>query len=74
MALCNVGFAFFPNLTQLDFTGPHQVLDRPSDSAMHIVAKSLNAVPSDSGLSLRRDAREAACRDGNLITAGVVSS
>ena len=64
MALCNVGFAFFPNLTQLDFTGPQQVLDRPSDSAMHIVAKSLNPATSDSGLNLQRDAREAACRSG----------
>jgi cyclohexyl-isocyanide hydratase len=52
MSLFNVGFVIFPNLTQLDFTGPQQVLARLPQSAMHIVAKSTAPVPSDSGLGL----------------------
>jgi cyclohexyl-isocyanide hydratase len=52
MPLFNVGFVIFPHLTQLDFTGPQQVLARLPESAMHIVAKSTAPVPSDSGLSL----------------------
>jgi cyclohexyl-isocyanide hydratase len=52
MPLFNVGFVIFPDLTQLDFTGPQQVLARLPQSAMHIVAKSAEPVPSDSGLSL----------------------
>jgi cyclohexyl-isocyanide hydratase len=52
MPLFNVGFVIFPELTQLDFTGPQQVLARLPQSAMHIVAKSAAPVPSDSGLSL----------------------
>jgi hypothetical protein len=52
MSLFNVGFVIFPELTQLDFTGPQQVLARLPESAMHIVAKTTNPVPSDSGLSL----------------------
>jgi cyclohexyl-isocyanide hydratase len=52
VAVFNVGFVIFPDLTQLDFTGPQQVLARLPDSAMHIVAKTLDPVPSDSGLSL----------------------
>lgn len=52
MSLFNVGFVIFPELTQLDFTGPQQVLARLPESAMHIVAKSAAPVPSDSGLSL----------------------
>jgi len=52
MPLFNVGFVIFPYLTQLDFTGPQQVLARLPGSAMHIVAKSTAQVPSDSGLSL----------------------
>lgn len=52
MSLFNVGFVIFPELTQLDFTGPQQVLARLPQSAMHIVAKSMVPVPSDSGLSL----------------------
>ena len=52
MPLFNVGFVIFPDLTQLDFTGPQQVLARLPNSAMHIVAKSAAPVPSDSGLGL----------------------
>jgi cyclohexyl-isocyanide hydratase len=52
MSLFNVGFVIFPDLTQLDFTGPQQVLARLPESAMHIVAKSAAPVPSESGLSL----------------------
>jgi cyclohexyl-isocyanide hydratase len=52
MSLFNIGFVIFPDLTQLDFTGPQQVLARLPQSAMHIVAKSGAPVPSDSGLSL----------------------
>ena len=40
------------DLTQLDFTGPLQVLARLPESATHIVAKSEAPVPSDCGLSL----------------------
>jgi cyclohexyl-isocyanide hydratase len=52
MSLFNVGFVIFPDLTQLDFTGPLQVLARLPQSATHIVAKSEAAVPSDCGLGL----------------------
>jgi cyclohexyl-isocyanide hydratase len=52
MSLFNVGFVIFPELTQLDFTGPQQVLARLPQSAMHIIAKSAAPVRSDSGLSL----------------------
>jgi cyclohexyl-isocyanide hydratase len=52
MSVFNVGFVIFPELTQLDFTGPQQVLARLPQSAMHIIAKSASSVPSDSGLSL----------------------
>jgi hypothetical protein len=52
MSVFNVGFVIFPELTQLDFTGPQQVLARLPQSAMHIIAKSGSPVPSDSGLSL----------------------
>jgi len=52
MSLFNVGFVIFPDLTQLDFTGPQQVLARLPNSAMHIIAKSDAPVPSDSGLGL----------------------
>jgi cyclohexyl-isocyanide hydratase len=46
------GFVLFPNLTQLDFTGPLQVLHRLPGARTHIIAKTLDPVPSDCGLSL----------------------
>jgi cyclohexyl-isocyanide hydratase len=52
MPAFNVGFVIFPELTQLDFTGPLQILARMPDAAVHIVAKSLASVPSDCGLGL----------------------
>jgi cyclohexyl-isocyanide hydratase len=52
MAAFSIGFVIFPNLTQLDFTGPLQVLSRLPDSVTHIVAKTRDPVPSDCGLSL----------------------
>ena len=52
MPLFNIGFVIFPDLTQLDFTGPLQVLSRLPQSATHIVAKSEAPVPSDCGLGL----------------------
>jgi cyclohexyl-isocyanide hydratase len=48
----NIGFVLFPNLTQLDFTGPLQVLHRLPGSKVHIVAKTREPVLSDCGLSL----------------------
>lgn len=52
MALFNVGFVIFPNVTQLDFTGPLQMLSGLPQSATHIIAKSTSPVPSDCGLGL----------------------
>ena len=48
----NIGFVIFPMLTQLDFTGPLQVLNRLPDAKTHIVAKTRDPVLSDCGLSL----------------------
>ena len=77
MPLFNVGFVIFPDLTQLDFTGPQQVLARLPNSAMHIVAKTAAPVPSDSGLGLVPTHTFATCPQLDLIcvpggNAGVV--
>jgi cyclohexyl-isocyanide hydratase len=46
------GFVIFDNITQLDFTGPLQVLHRLPDSKVHIIAATLDPVMSDCGLAL----------------------
>jgi cyclohexyl-isocyanide hydratase len=79
MSDINVGFVIFPDLTQLDFTGPQQVLARLPDSAMHIVAKTAAPVPSDSGLGLVPTHTFETCSQLDLIcvpggNAGVVQA
>src|SRR5215472_488552 len=52
MPTFTVGFVLFPDLTQLDLTGPLQVLARLPQSRTVVAAKSKGPVPSDCGLSL----------------------
>jgi cyclohexyl-isocyanide hydratase len=67
MPLFNIGFVIFPDLTQLDFTGPLQVLSRLPRSATHIIAKSATPVPSDCGLGLVPTRTFANCPSLDLI-------
>jgi cyclohexyl-isocyanide hydratase len=67
MANFNVGFVIFPELTQLDFTGPLQVLARLPDSTTHIAAKTMAPVPSDCGLALLPTTTFADCPPLDLI-------
>ena len=67
MALFNVGFVIFPALTQLDFTGPLEVLARMPQSVTHVVAKSEAPVPSDCGLALLPTHTFATCPPLDLI-------
>ena len=63
----NIGFVIFPDLTQLDFTRPLQVLSRLPQSAIHIIAKSASPVASDCGLSLLPTHTFANCPPLDLI-------
>ena len=47
-----IGFLLYPNLTQLDMTGPAQVLQRMPGAELHYLWKNLDPVPSDCGLAL----------------------
>ncbi len=47
-----IGMLLFPQITQLDLTGPIELLHRVPDSAMHVVWKDTAPVPSASGLAL----------------------
>lgn len=48
----HIGFLLWPDLTQLDMTGPAQVLSRMPEAQLHFVAKTLDPVMSDCGLAL----------------------
>jgi cyclohexyl-isocyanide hydratase len=67
MSSFNIGFVLFPNVTQLDLTGPLQVLHRLPESKVYIVAKTREPVPSDCGLSLVPTTTFADCPALDLI-------
>jgi cyclohexyl-isocyanide hydratase len=47
-----IGLLLFPNLTQLDLTGPLQVFSRLPGAVVHLVAKRIEPVSSDTPLRL----------------------
>lgn len=62
-----IGFLLFPNLTQLDLTGPYEVLSKIRGAEMFLVWKSSGPVRSDSGLSILPTATFADCPNLDLI-------
>jgi cyclohexyl-isocyanide hydratase len=56
-----IAFVLFPNLTQLDFTGPLQVLSRLPGARVHLVAKSMAPVTTDAVLTLNPTCTFADC-------------
>lgn len=48
----NLGFVLFPRLTQLDLTGPFEVLARVPGATCHLIAATLDPVTSDTGLTI----------------------
>lgn len=47
-----VAFLIYPGVTQLDFTGPAQVLTRLGDATVDYVWKTIEPVPTDAGFSV----------------------
>ena len=48
----NIAFLLFPDVTQLDLTGPAQVLSRLGGGRLDLVAGSLEPVATDAGFSI----------------------
>jgi len=48
----SVAFLLFPNVTQLDLTGPAQVLSRLGNTNIELVWKNCDPVPTDVGFSI----------------------
>jgi cyclohexyl-isocyanide hydratase len=47
-----IGMLLFPRLTQLDLTGPYEVLVRLPNTKVHLVAHTLDPVKTDRGMSI----------------------
>jgi cyclohexyl-isocyanide hydratase len=63
----SVAFLIYPNVTQLDFTGPAQVLSRLGDVTMHYVWKSRDPVATDSGFRILPTATFAELRSADIL-------
>jgi cyclohexyl-isocyanide hydratase len=66
-----ISFLLFPHVTQLDLTGPAQVLSRLPDAKIALVAKTIEPVPTDAGFALLPTATfESAARPDLLSVPG----
>ena len=63
----NIVFILFPNLTQLDFTGPLQVLSRLPGAKIYLAAKTTAPVPSDGVLTFNPTCAFADCPPADVI-------
>jgi cyclohexyl-isocyanide hydratase len=63
----NIGLVLFPNLTQLDLTGPFEAFARIPNATVHLVAKTMDPITSDVGLILTPTVTMADCPDLDVL-------
>ncbi len=63
----NIGFIVFPNMTQLDMTGPAQVLSRLPNAKVHYIWKTLEPVMTDSGFAIMPNTAINDCPQLNIL-------
>ncbi len=63
----NIVFVLFPNVTQLDFTGPLQVLSRMPGASVHLAAQSMDPVSTDAVLTLNPTCRFDQCPQADIL-------
>src|SRR5215467_5892950 len=47
-----IGMLLYPRLTQLDLTGPFEVMSRIPDAKVHLVGRTREPVTSDTGMTI----------------------
>lgn len=63
----NFGLLLFPKLTQLDLTGPYEVLARVPGAKVHLIWKTLDPVTADTGLRILPTTTFADCPNLDLL-------
>lgn len=63
----SVAFLVFPNVTQLDLTGPAQVLSRLGNTDLNLVWKDTEPVPTDAGFPLLPTATFEQVSEANIL-------
>jgi cyclohexyl-isocyanide hydratase len=67
LAPVSVAFLIYPGVTQLDFTGPAQVLSRLGNAKVDFVWKDRDPVPTDAGFSVLPTATFAALGEADIL-------
>jgi cyclohexyl-isocyanide hydratase len=62
-----IGILIYPNLTQLDATGPAQVLARVPGATLHMIWKTRDPIPTDAGFSIVPNTTFADCPRLDMI-------
>ncbi len=62
-----IGLILYPELTQLDLTGPFEVFSRMPDAQVHLIWKTLEPIQSDTGLRLLPTTRMTDCPDLDVV-------
>jgi len=62
-----VGFLLFPDITQLDMTGPYEVLTKLPGAEVHLIWKTLEAVRAGGGMQILPTTTYAACPQLDLV-------
>jgi len=62
-----IGILLYPNVTQLDATGPAQVLSRVPGATMHMIWKTRDPIPTDAGFSIVPNTTFADCPKLDVI-------
>lgn len=65
----HIGFLVFPKVTQLDLTGPAQVLSRVPGAKVHLAWKTLEPLVTDVGFSLNPTVAFADCPQFDVLCA-----
>jgi cyclohexyl-isocyanide hydratase len=58
----HIGLLLFPNITQLDLTGPYEVFTKLPDTKVHLVWKNREPVTADGGMQICRPPRSRSAR------------
>ncbi|MEZ5856639.1 MAG: DJ-1/PfpI family protein [Hyphomicrobiaceae bacterium] len=62
-----VGLLLFPEITQLDMTGPYEVFIKFPGAEVHLVAKTLEPVRANGGMAIMPTTTLATCPDLDLV-------
>ncbi|RYF33707.1 MAG: DJ-1/PfpI family protein, partial [Comamonadaceae bacterium] len=65
----HIGFLIFPRVTQLDLTGPAQVLSRVPGATVHLAWKTIEPITTDVGFSINPTVAFADCPQFDVLCA-----